>query len=186
MDTVFGLPLHPLVVHGTVVMVPAAAVAVIVAGLWRRVRLRLVWPAFVASVVATGLVGLAALSGRPLTRSVRPGHLVAEHAQLAKLLVLWVVAMTGASFVLAYVTWRRAGTPVPARVPARLRAAAGPALAARLAAVRWVLPVLVGLSVLTGAGTLVQVVLVGHSGARATWSTGTPVQAAGRPVIVDR
>jgi hypothetical protein len=176
--TVFGLPLHPLVVHGTVVVVPVAALLVIVVGLWRRVRSRLAWPAFVASVAASGLVALAALSGKPLAREVPPSALVAHHAQLAKLLVVWVVAMTGASFALACLAWWRVGAPVPdrLRVPPRLAALARPAWAARLVAVRWIVPVAVGLSVLTGVGTLVQVVLVGHSGAQATWSTGVPVR----------
>jgi hypothetical protein len=113
-DTLFGLPLHPLVVHATVVLVPAAALTVILAGLWRRARSRLAWPAFVVSVVATGLVAAAALSGQPFARSLPPSELVAHHAQMAKLLVLWVLAMTGASFVLAYAVWWRAGFPVPA------------------------------------------------------------------------
>jgi len=179
--TVFGLPLHPLVIHGTVVVVPVAGVMVIVAALWRRVRSRLACPAFVACVLATALVGLAALSGKALAGQVPASALVARHAQLAKLLVLWVVAMTGASFLLAYVGWRRAGGSVPdgLRVPPRLVAAASPAWAARVAAARWVLPAALALSVLTGVGTLVQVVLVGHSGAQATWSTGTPVRPSG-------
>ena len=174
MDTVLGLPLHPLVVHGTVVVVPVAALTVLVAGLWRRTRSRLAWPAFVASVVATGLVGLAGLSGEPFASQVPPSALVAHHAQLAKVLVVWVLAMTGASFVLAYAVWRRAGFPVPSwlRIPRWLVALATPRWAAQVAAVRWIVPLAVGLSVLTGAGTLVQVVLVGHSGAAATWSTG--------------
>lgn len=177
----FGLPLHPLVVPGTVVVVPVAALTVVVAGRWRRVRSRLAWPAFVASVAATGLVALAALSGKPLAHEVPPSALVAHHAQLAKLLVVWVVAMAGASFALAYVPWQRAGSPVPQRlrVPLRLAAFARPAWAPRVARTRWVLAAAVGLSVLTGAGTLVQVVLVGHSGAQATWSTGSPVRPAG-------
>ncbi|HKT02298.1 MAG TPA: hypothetical protein VJT31_22445 [Rugosimonospora sp.] len=175
MYSVFGLPVHPLVVHGTVVSVPVAAVLVITAGLWPRVRYRLVWPAFAASVLATGLVAAAALTGGPLARRVPPSALIAHHAQLAKLLAVWVVAMTGASFALAYAAWGRAGGGVPGwlRVP---RQAVLPDWAARAVATRLVLPVLIGLSLLTGAGTLVQVVLVGHSGAQATWSTGSPVR----------
>jgi hypothetical protein len=86
---------------------------VIVAGAWRRVRSRLAWPAFVTSVVATGLVGLAALSGKPLARRIPPSALVAHHPQPAKLLALWVLAMNGASFALAYLAWWRSGAPVP-------------------------------------------------------------------------
>ena len=36
--TVFGLPLHPLIVHATVVVVPAAALAVLLATFWPRFR----------------------------------------------------------------------------------------------------------------------------------------------------
>ena len=175
MDTIFGLPLHPLVVHGTVVTVPLAALAVIVTGLWRRARPRLAWPAFAISVVATGLVAAAALTGGPLARQVPSSALIAHHAQLAKLLAIWVVAMTGSIFVLAYAGWWRAGSPVAhwLRLPPRLVALVRPAWAGRLVAVQWILPVAVGLSLITGVGTLVQVVLVGHSGAAATWSTVT-------------
>lgn len=178
MGTVFGLPLHPLVVHGTVVLVPVAAVLVIAAAVWRRARSRLVWPAFAGSVAATGLVALAALSGKPLARQVPSSPLVAHHAQMAKLLVVWVVAMSGASFAMAYVVWRRAGGAVPdrMRVPAWLVAVAAPGWVVRALGARWVLPVALGLGMLTGTGTLVQVVLVGHSGAQATWSTGSPVR----------
>ena len=34
--TVFGLPLHPLIVHATVVVVPTAAIAVLLAAFWPR------------------------------------------------------------------------------------------------------------------------------------------------------
>ena len=36
--TVFGLPLHPLIVHATVVIVPTAALAVLLATFWPRFR----------------------------------------------------------------------------------------------------------------------------------------------------
>ncbi|MGO3324980.1 DUF2231 domain-containing protein [Gordonia sp. (in: high G+C Gram-positive bacteria)] len=38
MDTIDGLPLHPLIVHLVVVVVPLAALAVVVAALWPRAR----------------------------------------------------------------------------------------------------------------------------------------------------
>lgn len=185
MDTVFGLPLHPLVVHGTVVVVPVAAVLVVMTALWRRARARLVWPAFAFSVLATVLVAAAAASGGSLADQLPSSSLVAHHAQLAKLLAVWVVAMTVASFALAYVQWRRTGSVVPGwlRLPPRLVALAKPGWAAPLAAARALLPVLIGLSLITGCGTLVQVVLVGHSGAQATWSKSTPVRPASTPAV---
>jgi hypothetical protein len=40
----------------------------------------------------------------------------------------------------------------------------------RLVGARWLLPAMAGLSLVTALGTLVQIVLVGHSGAQAAWS----------------
>lgn len=40
LDTLFGLPTHPLIVHATVVIVPAAALTVTVAALWPPFRMR--------------------------------------------------------------------------------------------------------------------------------------------------
>lgn len=37
-DTIFGLPLHPLVVHATEVIVPLAAVLVVLTAAWPRFR----------------------------------------------------------------------------------------------------------------------------------------------------
>lgn len=36
LDTIFGLPVHPLIVHAPVVVVPAAAIAVLLATVWPR------------------------------------------------------------------------------------------------------------------------------------------------------
>jgi hypothetical protein len=172
LDTMFGLPVHPLVVHATVVLVPLAALLVCVAALWRQMRVPLGWPAALVSVLATASVALAALSGGPLARRVGSSALIAQHAQFAKLLAVWVVAMTVTSTGLAYVAWRRAGAPVAPglRVPRRIVELVTPRSLAPLVATRWIMPVVVGLSLLTAAGTLTQVVLVGHTGARAAWS----------------
>jgi hypothetical protein len=117
-DTLLGLPLHPLVVHGTVVVVPVAALTVIIAGLWRRARPWLAWPAVVVSVLATGLVGLAAISGEALAQRVPASSLVAARAAGQ------VAGRLGGrddrvSVVLADVVWCRAGFAVPAwrRIP---------------------------------------------------------------------
>ncbi len=38
LDTVFGLPMHPLIVHATVVIVPTAALLVALAAIYPRFR----------------------------------------------------------------------------------------------------------------------------------------------------
>lgn len=57
-----GLPLHPLAVHGAVVLAPIAALLAIayVVPAWRD---RLRWPVAAASVLAAGAVALAYYSG---------------------------------------------------------------------------------------------------------------------------
>jgi hypothetical protein len=172
LDTVFGLPVHPLVVHATVVLVPLAAILVAVAAAWPRTRARLAWPTVVVSAVATLSVAIAALSGKPLVARVPASPLIGTHSALAKGLAVWVVAMTGAVFLLAYLSWRRAGAGWPGwlRVPESARRLATTRALDPVLAARWVMPAVVALSLLTAAGTMVQVVLVGHSGARAAWT----------------
>ncbi|GIH15027.1 hypothetical protein [Rugosimonospora africana] len=181
LDTVFGLPIHPLVVHATVVMVPVATLLVGLCALLPAVRHRLAWSAVLACAVACVTVAGAALSGGPLEARVGGGALVRHHADLAKLLVVWVLAMSAAAVMLAYLDWYRGGTRVAGwlPVPPRVIRALAPASMGRLACARWLLPAMAGLSLVTALGTLVQIVLVGHSGAQAAWS-GVGSAAGGR------
>jgi hypothetical protein len=181
LDTVFGLPIHPLIVHVTVVLVPVATLLVGLCAAVSATRRRLAWPAVLACLVATVTVAGAALSGGPLEARVGGGALIHHHADLAKLLVVWVLMMSAAALLLAYVDWYRGGTPVAGWLPVRpqmIRALA-PAAMERLVTARWLLPAMVGLSLVTAVGTLVQIVLVGHSGAQAAWS-GIGSAASGR------
>jgi hypothetical protein len=172
LDTVFGLPIHPLIVHATVVLVPVAALLVAICAGLPATRRRLAWPAVVTSVLACLTVALAALSGGPLEARVGGSALIHQHSFYAKLLVVWVLAMSAAALVLAYLSWYRAGTPVAGWLPLRpgLVRTLAPAALGRMVAVRWLLPAVAALGLVTAAGTLVQVVLVGHSGAQAAWS----------------
>jgi hypothetical protein len=98
---IHGLPLHPLVVHATVVAAPLAGL-VGVAHLVPKWRNLLRWPLVVISVVALLTVFLARETGQVLRRVLASqlkgtitGHLVARHAQLAGrlLLILLVLAV---------------------------------------------------------------------------------------------
>ena len=67
LDTIAGLPIHPLIVHATVVIVPAAALAVALAALVPRFRR---W----AGIVPLGLSALRRRAARPArTGRPRPG-----------------------------------------------------------------------------------------------------------------
>lgn len=145
-DTIFGLPVHPLIVHATVVFVPAAAVAVALAAFWPRFRRHGAIAALALSVIALVLVPLSTESGESLERRVGQSALVEEHAELADGLLPFVIVLVVAA---AAIWWlQRRGTQV--RVP----------LTAAVAV----------LAVIGVVGTSVQIVRIGHSGAKAAWS----------------
>ena len=148
LDTIFGLPIHPLIVHATVVVVPTAALAVALYAVWPRFRAWSRWGPLALSVAAVVLTPLSTSSGESLEHRVGESHLVEEHSQLADLLIWWVVPLTVLAAVLYWLHRADRGT--------RSSRALGLVAAA--------LPVVVA------AGTLVQVVLIGHSGAEAAWS----------------
>lgn len=148
LDSIFGLPLHPLLVHATVVVVPAAALAVALSALWPRFRAWAGWLPLALSLGAVVLTPLSTSSGESLQKRVGDSTLIDEHSRLADLLIWWVVPLA----VVAAALWflhRRGTTSALTRV---------------------VLPVL---AVVVGIGTLVQVGLIGHSGATSVWKGGS-------------
>lgn len=170
-DTVFGLPLHPLVVHATVVMVPLATLAVLLAGVWPRFRAWAGWLPLALSLVAVVLTPLSTQSGEPFEQRVAPSALVEEHAQLADGLLPWVLGLLVAAAVTT-VIWRRE------------RGVVGALDTAASALPRWLAVTAIALAVITSVGTTQQVVRIGHSGAQAAWSDvggSTNAPAAARP-----
>lgn len=153
-DTIFGLPLHALVVHATVVVVPAAALAVGLASLWLRFRRWAGVLPLLASVAALILVPVSVQSGQSLKTRVGANLLVDRHEALGRGLLLWVVVLTVGA---AGVFWlrRRRSPDVDPRRPGWQR----------LAVVAVTVVALVG-----AVGASVQVIRIGHSGADAAWS----------------
>jgi hypothetical protein len=149
LDTILGLPLHPLIVHATVVLVPTATFLVALAAVYPRFR---AWagpvPAL-AALVSCALVPLSTGSGESLQHRVGETRLVEEHAELAGTLI-WFVIPLAAVAVAAYWLHRRSTGGQPG----------GKGLVAAVA---------VAAVALSGA-TLVDVALIGHSGAKASWS----------------
>lgn len=144
LDTFFGLPMHPLIVHATVVVVPTAAVAVVLAAFWTRFREWAAAAPMGLSALALVLTPLSTSSGESLEHRISGTSLISDHARLGDLLIWWVVPLAVLS---AGLWWFRR------------RSTTG-------ALVTWGLP---ALSVVVAAGTLVTVALIGHSGAQAAW-----------------
>jgi uncharacterized membrane protein len=151
-DLVNGLPVHPLVVHAVVVLLPAAVlgtVAIAVRPTWRQRYGTLVLG---VTAVATALIPVATSSGEALERRVGdPGR----HAALGDQLIwfaLPLLVLVGVLVVLERRATRRTGSG----------RGSGRGTAGRTIAV---------LAVVAALATGVQVYRVGDSGARAAWGS---------------
>jgi len=140
-----GLPLHPLIVHAVVILVPLTALALILGALFPAARRRLGVVTPIAALVVLVLVPVTMLAGEALAQQVGPVPAVLHHADLGRMLWPWTLAM----FVVATVQW------------CWYRFGKGPRRAARA--------IIAGLAVVSGAGSTVMVVLIGEAGARAVW-----------------
>ncbi|HEY0451562.1 DUF2231 domain-containing protein [Actinophytocola sp.] len=180
-----NLPLHPLVVHAVVVLVPLAVLTGIAVAVWPRLRRHYGWPTVALAAVATGSIPLATDSGEALRDRLEPDSLVATHAELGDQLLILVAPMAVVLAALVYLDWRgrrATSAATPAATPdadadtipdadADATPDAVPA-ASPAGTARWVRPttvVLAGLAVVLAVASAVQVVRIGDSGARAVW-----------------
>jgi len=102
LDTFFGLPMHPLIVHATEVIVPTAAVVIVLAALWPRFRR---WARFLPlglALAAVVLVPLSTESGQSLEERVAETRLVETHVDLAEGLLPWVIGLVVVAAVLLW------------------------------------------------------------------------------------
>jgi uncharacterized membrane protein len=157
-----GLPLHPLVVHAVVMLVPLGAGLASVLALAPRWRWLFRWPAAVAAVAAAVAAWVGRLSGgalledRPFLLDAAPlREQVERHRDLGELLSLTMVPF---ALLVLLAAWSLPGTTA-------LASGRG-AQQGRAPGLEKVLPPLL---VLGSLGVLVLVVLVGDSGARAVW-----------------
>jgi hypothetical protein len=144
-ETVFGLPTHAIVVHATVVLLPLAALAVLLHAFWPEARRRLGVVTPVLAGVALVLVPLSTQSGESLEHSIGRTALVERHAHLADGMLPWAFGLLVVALGLWLLDRRRASGP------------------------RSLSLLVSALAVVAALGTVQQVVRVGHAGAEATW-----------------
>ena len=139
-DTIGGLPLHPLTVHAASVLIPLSAIALVLLVFVPKWRKAYLPLTIGALAVSVGLAFAAKQSGEALAARVgNPG----EHQALGDLLF---PASIGLFFLgLAFYFFTKTEKP------------------------KWTLQLAGGLSTAAVAGVVVLSVLVGHSGAQATW-----------------
>jgi hypothetical protein len=165
-DTIFGLPVHALVVHATVVIVPTAALSVALTAGSARFRR---WAGFLPlllSVIAVILVPISTSSGEALEKRVGHSDLVEKHAHLADGLLLPVLVLALAAIALYWVHLKEQAVNTTsnwATQAAERTGGPGRPGTATMAAICLVAAVGV-------IATTVQVARIGHSGAEAAWS----------------
>lgn len=147
-ETLGGIPLHPLVVHAVVVLLPLAALSVIAIALVPKWRTRFGILVVAAATVVLAFVPIATSSGEQLEETVPASSQLEDHVGLGEGVIFWAVPLV----VLSVALWwfgrlAQAGSPVP----------------------RWLNVLVTVAAVIVSLGSLVLIVLVGHSGAKAVW-----------------
>jgi hypothetical protein len=172
-DTFNGLPLHPLVVHGVVVLLPLAVLGTILISVRPRWRTRYGLLVVATALAGTVMIPVATSSGEALEESVGdPG----EHAELGDQLLYFALALLAAVAVLVLLQWRSersglgsssSGAAATSAAPASVRTAGRVTTAAAAGAV------------VASLACGVQVYRVGDSGARAAWGDAAAASRAG-------
>lgn len=163
-DLIGGLPVHPLIVHVAVIVLPAAAVALIVVVLLPRVHWLVRWGVVAALAVGAMSAWIAAESGEALSERVGEAEV---HEELAENLpaiaavmlafgIVWAIIVELSAPAAHPVTASDSSTAPPAR----------PTVSRVLLALRIVISVA---AAAMAAFTIYYTIVVGHSGAVATW-----------------
>jgi hypothetical protein len=163
LDTIFGLPTHPLVVHAVVILLPLAALGAVAIAVFPPLRRRYGLLVGVLTAVAVASVPVATHSGQHLYERKlaqfgsggggTEGELITRHSTLGLELWPWAVLLLVGVLIVLAVTYAR---PRDGRTPSWTRWAAVLGIAA----------VLVG-----GVASTVQVVRIGHAGSKAVWDS---------------
>jgi hypothetical protein len=177
METLFGIPAHPLVVHAPVVLLPLAVIGVLLMMVRRSWYEQLKWP--VLAVTAVGTLGaiFAASSGEELEELVEDGesraalNAIQEHAEAGELARTLAIVFLVAVALYVIVPWflarRASSTPAASTADGAVDAVpsrSGPS---------WLRPALMLFVAVTAVGSLVTIVDAGHSGAESVWDEET-------------
>ena len=101
LDTIGGIPLHPLIVHAVVVLVPLASLLLLLAAVSPRIRH---WAGILTPITATlalVMVPLATQSGEALEKRVDASPALEEHTELGDSLLYFVLTLA----ILAWALW---------------------------------------------------------------------------------
>jgi hypothetical protein len=157
MQTVNGLPAHVLLVHAIVVLLPLSATLLALTALWPAARHRLAGPNAILALLVVVLVPITTSAGEFLEHKLKPNSLIHRHAELGDTAIYAAVAVA----VLAVVVWWRHREGQGHRLTGRAY------LAPASNAVTTVVTVV---AVLVAGAAVYDVVRIGDSGAKASWT----------------
>ncbi|WP_431221071.1 hypothetical protein [Leifsonia xyli] len=163
-----GLPLHVLLVHFVVVLVPVTAVAALLVPIWPAARRRLGIVVPLLALANVILVPITTEAGEWLQARVPSTPLIQQHAAIGKDLLPWVIALFAFS-VLQWAWFFFFDRPESPRRPSPVVR-------------RVVIIVLIVVALVLAVGTIVEVVLIGEGGARAIWQNSfSPTELPAKP-----
>jgi uncharacterized membrane protein len=155
LDSLFGLPAHPFLVHIPVVLIPLGAVGAVLM-LWPRLRSTIGWWVCGILVVAGITTQLAISSGQSLEEYVRETALVRDHVRIGEnvrpWLLLFFLALVGVMLIDLAV--KRRGSQPQGRDVMKI---AGVVLSA--------------LSIVFAAVSVYWIYRIGHSGSKSVWNS---------------
>jgi hypothetical protein len=163
---VSGLPVHPLVVHAVVVLLPMAVVGSVLVAVWPASRARWAWPVVVLTAAAVVAIPLATSTGEGLEHNLPRTPAIAAHAELGDQLLVFAAPLLVCVAALAFLDRRRRHSVAAAQTggPGAMTASTATSGGARLVAV-----LVAVLTVVFAVVCAVQVFRIGDSGARAAW-----------------
>jgi len=168
-DTISGLPAHPLFVHIPVIGIPLVALVFLAYVLLPKKRAGLLWPAIVSIVVVTLATILAASTGESLEEQLPPedrsSPLLHRHTELGDQTRTIVILFAAAALVYLATEWwkmHRMSSPANDSSP----------ISTTLAhpATTKVIVVLSIVGILLGGLATVWDVRTGHAGAKSAWN----------------
>lgn len=144
LDLIFGLPVHPLVVHGAVILVPLVAFAALAMSYWPSFSRRYGGPVLILAGVAQVSLFLAKGSGEPFEERLNKD--IERHADLGEIAPFTFIPL----LILLFIRWRMDKSGATVGSPK----------------IRRLVSVLLALAAILA---LVYIYLTGHSGAESVW-----------------
>ena len=147
-DTVFGIPVHPLVVHAVVVLVPLASLGVVATAFVPKWRQRFGGLVALVTLAAVAMVPVATQSGEQLEESVGETPALESHIELGDAMIFFAIPLLVAAVALWWLGRREAE-----------RRPYGRGITLTVGVV----------SVVVALAATAWIVRVGHSGAESVW-----------------